>query len=196
MPALFAFAVVAGHGKKRRRVLDLDPTNVGRLRHDVAGVLLHDLELEAFELGDFALEAGSFVFAAAPFAGALGRFTESSMVHEFLKDKPNRMAAGRAQRVASTRLYRKSVATVADALRTPSTCVATDQARGRSGFRKRFFGGQRLEGDRPAVLRQEQRQQRRTQPETNLHCGSPHRSTDLLTASKMSCARTPSASAR
>ena len=82
---LFAFAVVAGHHEERWRVVDLDPANVGGLRHDVAGVLLHDLELEALELGDFAREAGCFVFAAAPFTGALGSFTESSMVHEFLR---------------------------------------------------------------------------------------------------------------
>jgi hypothetical protein len=81
----FALSIVARHREERRRVLDLDPANVRGLRNDVARVPLLDLEAEALELGNFALEASCFVFAAAPFTGALGSFTESSMVHECLR---------------------------------------------------------------------------------------------------------------
>jgi hypothetical protein len=81
----FAFAVVARHGEERRCVLHLNPANVRGLGHHVAGVLFFDLEAQALELGNLTLEARCFVFAAAPFAGALGSFTKSSMVHEFLE---------------------------------------------------------------------------------------------------------------
>jgi hypothetical protein len=89
--AFFALAIVARQSEEGGSVLDLHAFDVGRLRHDVPAGLLLDFEPEGLELGNLSLETRSFVLAATPFAGALGSFTESSMVHEF----PGRM--GRAE---------------------------------------------------------------------------------------------------
>lgn len=92
--AFFALAIVTRQREEGGRMVDLNTANVRGLRHDVASVLFFDVEAQALEAGNFALETCCFVLAASPFTGALGSFTESSMVHEFLKDEPNRRRPG------------------------------------------------------------------------------------------------------